>query len=374
MEYDAAIAATTEFLKRRFNVDDVALINPYVGCVEPSHVVAREVNVTRELHGTDLRLGDPGQRDQPRKPYKKLPYNLDDVSVRTLYIRYAKSGNDARVYRIYNPVSATEAANDAARIYAAMGVEHGCCLALKAGQEGPQSVTVLRENPNCVYLQAPFIKSIMHLDPQNLMNGIIGPVPPADLCLPNKGEYFVGEKELRFMDIVGYYLVPGDHVLSWCLQIPLMWRKIKGWVAIEYLVKPAGKETAHVLYYLVADQTFEYLRDQCIKNFLSNKVDRRPLREVGVAATAPVSITLSCSYICFPHMTPELKARLPPIIPKDFPAYWDVIRMENLAKQEAAEQEYLNQRAAEAAKAAAAAAAAASVVAEDTAESMDLSS
>lgn len=318
-----------KFILERFpGVKDVGDIDPFgtVGYVT-SFDSGREVTVNAELT-KDFRVPPDAQR-QPRNPFKGLPYNLDDVSVQTAFIRYVKNPNGLplQVYKAREPVFAEEEAQEARRVQIAMGGVPGLALTAPPGYDGPTNCFLIKENPSCIFLNSLFIKTFMHLDAQNLMNGII-PIPPA-LCaecnLPQKGEIFVN-KEAVEIDVDYYVLVPHDHVLAWCLQIGDHWRRARGLWALEMRVKSFG--AVRILYYIVGNRTFDFIRESCLRSFMNGRtIDRQRLSDVGVVCNLPsASLTMTLTYVCFPHMTPEMRAALVPKLPKDFPPYTEVLQ------------------------------------------------
>lgn len=325
----------TLYLLKLFNVSDIAHLDPFGTNYITSSDPGREVTTNVELTGNGR--VPPESFKQPRNPFMNMHYNLDDVSVRTSFIRYVKnpSPNLVMVLKAYEPVFAAKEAAEAERAQLAMGGIPRLVMNIKPSFEGATNCFLIKETPSCIYLNHLFIKTFMHLDAQNLMNGIIN-IPPA-LCaeagLPKQGEIFVNQESVE-ISIDYYVLVPYNHVLAWCLQIGDHWRRMRGLWALEMLVKPSRESEARILYYVVGNQTFDRIRNSCLNSFMNGStIDRRRLGDVGVelvptSSTPPPSITLSISYICFPHMAPEIKAKLMPKLPKDFPPYIEVLQAE----------------------------------------------
>ena len=63
---------------------------------------------------------------------------------------------------------------------------------------------------------------------------------------------------------------------------------------------------------------------------MNNKIDRRPLKEVGIKTTQNIKVDISVSFVCYPFVTPEMKSKMIPVLSDDFPKYSDVIRKELL--------------------------------------------
>lgn len=313
-----------KFLLDKFpGVKDVGDIDPFgnVGYVT-SFDPGREVTINAELT-KDFRV-PPDAQKQPRNPFKGLSYNLDDVSVQTAFIRYVKNpeGVPLQVCKAREPVFAEEEAREARRVQTAMGGVPGLVLTAPPHYEGPTNCFLIKENPSCIFLNSLFIKTFMHLDAQNLMNGII-PIPPAvcaECNLPKKATVVLDEE-------VDYYvLVPHDHVLAWCLQIGEHWRLARGLWALEMRVKSFG--SVRILYYIVGNRTFDRIRESCLRSFMSGRaIDRQRLTDVGVVSNLPsAALTMTLTYVCFPHMTPEMRSTLVPKLPKDFPPYTEVLK------------------------------------------------
>jgi hypothetical protein len=314
------------FLLNRFNVKDISEIDPFGTNYVASHEPAREVSINVELHGAGQLCVKPEQGKQPRAPFKDSVYNLEDVSVHTSYIRYAKNPQDSHVMvcKLYEPVFAEEQATEAERAQIAMGGIARLAMNVAPRFEGATNCFLIKENPACIFLNPAFIKTFMHLDETNLMNGIIRLSP--ELCaqagLPREGEIFDEKGEGVDITVDYYVLVPYHHVLAWCLRIGDHWRRLKGLWAIEMVVKRSGESLSSILYYIVGNQTFDKIRASCVKNFMTRKIDRRRLTDVGimcVSKTDAPSFVVSMTYVCYPHLTPEIKATLMPKLPDNFP-------------------------------------------------------
>lgn len=316
-----------QFILNIFNVDDILKVDPFANFSIATHQPAREITANVELSGNGILLVD---RDfKPRKPFNNLEYNMNDVSVRTLYIRYISNPNPqtAQICKIFEPISGLKEAAEVNKMIAAMGGPPGLAVEIPANREGRFNTFLIKENPECIYLNDAFIKTFMHIDQTNIMNGIIN-VPP-QICaaagLPKTGT--VSESEP--FDIDYYVLVPKNHVLAWCLNIGEHWRMKKGWFAFELTVK-TGKDVADILYFIVANKTFDILKQGCFENWMNNKIDRRPIREVGIKTNQNIKVDVSISFVCYPFVTPELKSKMKPVLPEDFPKYSEVIRREML--------------------------------------------
>jgi len=307
-----------------------SLRNPVVPVYEP----AREVTASFELTGSgevilgEAALGNP--KFHPRKPFNHLPYNLNDISITALTVRHVKNHSTTdrlQVCRAFNPITNQKETEEVNRMFAAMGAPQGCVLDVGPNFDGAQSAVLIRENPMCIYLHDPFVRTAMHTDPSNLMNGII-PVSPeicAEAGLPKSGVLFDANGLSVDVPADFYYLVPGKHLLAWQLDIGDFMRRREGFHAIEITAKSEADKYAEIVYFIVSNQTFDRLRAQCIENFLTNKVDRRSLPTVGVRIVGKGTVTVSMTYICYPHMTPDMKRQMMPFLPKTFPLYANVV-------------------------------------------------
>jgi len=322
------------------DMDQVAasLRNPAL----PAYAPAREVTVSFELSGcnqvVELGTATIGPKFCPKKPFNGLEYNLNDVSITTLVVRHVKNHsniNRLQVCRTFDPITNRAEGEEANRLQVAMGVPPGCAVDVVPGFDGAQGTFLIRENPQCLYLQDTFVRTCMHIDPSNLMNGIIV-VPPA-ICaaanLPKSGILFDASGTSVDVPADYYVLVPGKHLLAWQLDIGEGYRRLKGFHAFEIVGRSEGAKYAEIVYFVVSNQTFDRLKAQCIENFLNNKVDRRPLSNVSVRFIGEGTVTLSITYICYPHMSREMKSQLAPYLDKKFPLYMDVISREIEARR-----------------------------------------
>ncbi len=318
------------YIKDLFKVDAIEKVKPFINFPISAHETSREVSLSVELSGSGILTLPPNLKYQPRSPYKGLIYNLDDVSVRTLYIRYVKAETDLKVCKIYNPISDQASFLEVKKIFAALGSQDIPSLQAKAGTEGPQNTYLVSESTECMYLQDAFVRTCMQIDKTNIMNGIIRiPDQVADAArLPKVGIVFDQMRQSYEQPVEYYVLVPRKHILAWCLNIGDHLRKFKGWHAFDIALKDQDTRYSKILYFVVGNRTFEGLRDQCIRNFLTDKIDRRPLGSVGIKNVGTGTVNLSLTYVCFPHIDQNLKASFKPVVSKTFPKYADILSAE----------------------------------------------
>lgn len=324
--------ALIDFILKFFKADDISKVNPFANLSIPTFEPAREVTKNIEMCGSEegiLLLPDGNYA--PRKPYNRLPYNFNDVSVRTLLVRYVTNPtpDTIRICKIFEPISGQAQADEYDKALEAIGAPKGCAMEIPPNKEGQFNVFLIKENPNCIYLNDAFLRTFMHIDQSNLMNGIIN-IPP-DVCgacnLPKEAIVFNDKGETEAMVVDYYVLVPKNHVLAWQLNIQNHWRLKKGWFSLDLVLN------RDILYFIVANKTFDILRNACIQNWMTDKIDRRPLNQVGIkvlGGKGNVKVNVSTTFICFPHITPEMRKLMIPTLHPDFPRYADVVRGEIL--------------------------------------------
>jgi len=307
------------FILRYFNTDKIENVNPFQGFTIPTYEQAREVTKNVEFTGAGVLTIQSGDF-QPRKPYQGLEYNLNEISVRTFIIRYVTNPSHNKIYicKIFDPISAQKEAEAINKMLMATGAPPGCAIEVPEGKEGQINTYLIKENPSCIYLNDPYVRTFMHINQKNLMNGIII-VPPkicADANLPKKCAVFDDKGESFVFEADYYVLIPKLHVLSWCLNIGSHRRLQKGFFALEMVVNN------DILYFIVPNVTFEALKKACIENFIIDKVDKRPLNQVGINIVGGAAkVDASITFICFPYMTEETKNQMIPVLPKDFPKF-----------------------------------------------------
>lgn len=308
-----------EFILKYFNVDSFDKVNPFAGLTIPTYEPAREVTKNVEFTGSGLLLIQDGNF-QPRKPYNNLPYNLNDVSVRAFLVRYITnpSPEKALICKIFEPISGQKEAEAINKMLQSVGAPPGCAIEIGPKKEGQYNDFLIKENPSCIYLNDAYVRTFMHIDEKNIMNGIII-VPPA-VCaaanLPKECGVFDERGESKVFLADYYVLVPKKHVLSWCLNIGSHRRLQKGMFALELTTNN------DIMYFIVANHTFDMIKKSCIENFMTEKLDRRPLNQVGLNVVGgPVKINASLTFVCFPHITDEMRSKMIPMMPPDFPRY-----------------------------------------------------
>lgn len=325
--------ALTNYLIKLFNVKDIGKVKPFSKFKTPPHEIGKEVTVIVTLKGNGVITvpNSPGSYE-PRKPHKNQKYNLEDVAPHAMIIKHVKneSNNYLNVKKLYKPIFVTEE-DYTEGIIEAMGGVIGC-LNITPKFDGYKRVPIILEEGDSLYLKPSFIKTFMHINEQNIMNGII-PIHP-ELCglakLPKKAQVFNKERQSIEFDVDYYVLVPYFHILAWSLRVDEQWRKYKGLFALEFTLADKGSKTYSILYYIVANQTFDKLKSDCFKNFMDKKIDRMPLSKVGleIVGDGKAKLSVAVSFVSFPPISDEEKSNFIPTLDNLFPPYMDTLRLE----------------------------------------------
>jgi hypothetical protein len=317
MEDDDSNNALVKFILDYFRVDSLQKVNPFAGFSVPAYEAAREVTKNVHFKGSGTLLIQGGDF-QPRKPYNGLQYNLNDVSVRTMLVRYIKNPSPQKIYicKIFEPISGQKEAEAINKMLEAVGAPRGCAIEMEPNKEGQFNTFLIKENPQCIYLNEAFIRTYMHLDQQNIMNGTIK-IPPevcAQANLPKECGVFNEQGETSVFQADYYVLIPNGHVLTWCLNIGSHRRLQKGMFALELTTNNK------IMYFIVPNVTFDAILKSCIENFMTEKIDRRPLNQVGINVVGGYAeVDMSMTFICFPNI--QDRSKLIPIMPPEFPRY-----------------------------------------------------
>lgn len=270
------------------------------------------------------------------------------VSCRGILIRNVTNPTDSTisVFRPFTHPAGKKDDETRDKIIAAMGGKPGVVMEIKPHQDGAVSVGVMKESPEYMYLHSSFVKTFMLITEQNIHNGCI-PVPP-EVCaaqdLPKVATLFDAQGASFNLEVEYYVLVPYNHVLAWCLRIPEMWRRKKGLFALEMTVAPVSGAPPYILYYVVANQTFDLLKQRCLEGFVKDKHDCRPLNSLGFQVDGgPVSITASFTVVEYPvGVDPKTIA---PVLHPDFIPYSFILEKEvTLARGQKEEEEYEKRR------------------------------
>jgi len=296
-----------------------------------TRVTLKERTVTRELRGLGV---------------VTLPENSALVSVRTVMIRNASNPNDApaTIRRLFSHPAGQKDEEIRDKMFAAMGRDGRAIVTLKPHQNGPLSLMVMKESPEYLYLHSAFVKTFMLINEQNITNGCI-PVPP-EVCavqnLPKVATLFDPQGVSFNLEVDYYVLVPFDHILAWCLRVNDMWRRKKGLFALEMTVSPQNGGDAYILYYVVANQSFDLLKKRCLEGFVVGKHDCRRMDSCGfelVGGPEPISVTASFTVVEYP--TGVDPATIAPVLHPDFVPYSYILQKEvDLARGQKEEEEY----------------------------------
>ncbi len=304
----------TYVLSRFPGVADIADLDPFAGLARPK---VKEVTRTVNLKGSGmLRVSETDETL---------------VSSRVIMIRYTKNPSDTEVVRIKRAFSHPAAADEDAefdKIMVAMDCEPRIKLTVPPKDDSAKSVFIMKESSNCMYLQAPFVRTCMLIDPErNLMHGII----PLESSiwkgeLPEEAVVFDERRQAVVSHPSVYYLVPFDHILAYCLKVSDHWRRMKGIFALEMDVTRKGEKASFIKYFAVADESFERLKAKCITNFLTNKVDKRPLNTIGFEATGYVEVVATFGYLEYPQDV--MPHQVAPVMDPHFVPYAQILQAE----------------------------------------------
>jgi len=273
-------------------------IDPFQAYSTTPWQMARLINITVKLTKEGLVPPPTNEKDYQPRDFTYGPVNLNCVAVKTIFIRYVKNDSNEHVLvkRRYTPIFAAGEAPEQNKIIAAMGGVPEMVLRIPPHKDGPESLTVMKENPETIYLNEAFIKTFMMLTPEILMNGII-------------------------RSLEGFF-IPYNHVMAWKLHAE---EREKELVAKTVTITPKGVGTSrYILYFFVPQETFILLRNFCLQ--MINNVDKRPLSQVGVLFDKPTAeVTAIISYIAFPQHIPNPSTFIPSLDPF-FPTYSSFLR------------------------------------------------
>jgi hypothetical protein len=296
-------------------VNDIAEVDPFAGLVRPK---VQEVTKTVTLKGSGI--------------LKLAPDDANTlVSTRVIMVRYTKNPSDTQtvyIKRLFSHPACEEEDMEADNLLEAMGGFARAVMAVPPNDDSAKSVFIMKETPNCMYLQPAFVRTCMLIDVErNLMHGIIA--LPANVWhgeLPEEAVVFDDSQQSVSYKIERYALVPWDHILAWCLKVSDHWRRMKGIFALEMDVTRNGEKDSFVKYFAVADQSFEKLKAACIANFLNKKVDARPLNTLGIETTGYVEASVTFSYLVYPQEVEP--AKVAPVMDEHFVPYSQVLQAE----------------------------------------------
>lgn len=313
-----------KYICQQFQVDHLYQINPWEKHGIPIWEAARQTTFIvdfKDCVAGNLVVPFGGGNYQPKNLFKNLPVNLNDVSVKSMCIKYIKNKDPQKHYyirRMYDPIFDAEQAKDRREIANNFGYDVGSIdnvLEVPPGCDKIITEHVYPENPNALYLNDACIKTFMLMDREILMRGI--------------------RRVPREIEETHFILIPFRHVLAWALNYKEYFREERGLFAREIIaVPPEQEKNPYILFYAVTQETFDKLFKECCEEFLG-KIDRRPLGQVGVSLydttpNQPLSVkpcvSYSVTYIGYPTMLNPPPYFLPVLHP-DFPGY--LIKLQN---------------------------------------------
>lgn len=333
-----------KFLLEHFGVSHVKDIKPQSKFPGTTSQFTREMTV-------NVKLTNDGSYLMPIP--EKIDFDKDHVSPKTLIIRYSsldpKATSDFLFGRTYVHPLGKEDLERQEQVAKTFGGIPNAVMRIKPGKNSADNIPLLCESKGEVWLNTGYLKTHFLVTPKNIWNGIIKISP--ELCaeseLPKKYEYFDERGETVSEEADFYYLVPYDHLLSWPLRIPDDMRRAMGLFAFE-LRADISDDDRYILYYIVPDKILHKIHDSCVKQYIQDKIDVRPLSSVGVCVR-PVgipsiwpTIDFTCTFICCP---PGLdKDALFPDIDKSFIEFGEIIRVKMEKQMEKMELERLNKK------------------------------
>jgi hypothetical protein len=279
--------------------------------------------------------------------------DLEHACIRTICIRHVRNTFGRRFMGRLNyrhPVFATQE-TEQDQIVKAMGGVPGACIRIEQNSSGPQQVFAMRPEPNVMYLQSYYVKTMTLINENNIDNGIL--LLNAELCaksqLPDTVQVWLPDEEsgkpsTTEIKVQNYFLVPAAHVLAWPLHTTDDQRRKQGIFAMEMRVNPTDPEkSAHVLYFIVCDHSFALLRAQCVQRFVGT-VDVRPLSTVGFEFVpsdgtpldqneqGQLEIQVNVTYTVWPSLPSQVQVNLMPTLDPEFPPYTLVLARQHIAR------------------------------------------
>lgn len=323
-----------KFLLDHFKVDDVGKINPWAFCGEnaiPIWEPAKEVNIKFVASGTGILCVPPPKNIktdyQPIKLYKKIPVDLNSVSVRSICITDYANPTHGHYYVKHHfiPKSLEESQRMAQlrQMAKIVGREYGVAMEILPNTGKVCCQIILEENPN---LDDAFSKTFMQMTEEILMTGIIQTTAHISDLPKNAHIYNDNGQEIR-RPVECWYILPQNHVLCWKLHIDEYYRKKRKLFAVEFEID--GRLT----FYIVDNITFDILKSECVAACI-NKIDVRPLGQVGIEVKEKfptnsqecLRIGMSVSFLAYPNAT-EHPPYLPILHPK-FKPYAHIVQQE----------------------------------------------
>jgi len=247
------------------------------------------------------------------------------VAVRTIMLRYAENKCDTdvalRMNYIHPAFAETEKQfND--MITAAGGIG-GAFAIIPKNSSGGLTCYSLKYDGKSLYLNPAFIKTLMHITEDNILNGV-QTIPP-EVCEKAQLEknvtvYTVGGGKTK-REAECYYVVPPDHVLAWTLEMTQFQRTKHGNYALELHVKD------RLLYYLVPDWCFMKLYNDFCINWLG-KVHLISMHDLAVefiprkqVPLQKVSVQFAFSFTGSVIVPKEVSDNMAPVTHTDFPLF-----------------------------------------------------
>ena len=316
-----------QFLLERFKVKYIKDVDPYGEDTMDAWEACEMRTLTFDLKGIgNLTIERVAQ---PNAQLAQTSLDLLDVSVTGLFIRHVKnfSGRKIDICMGFRHILQREEAEDAAAVAFAAGLTPGKLFEIDDYAQEPVKFNMLAKVPDCMFLHEYFVRSMFCITPQNLRNGCIL-LPERFPDLPDTAEVLDEKGMLVQFPVTQYVLVPGDHMLAWPLRCADLLRRQHQIFAKEFLVQLEENEPPRILFFIVAKQCFDAIERDFIKNYLNERVDHRPLTDVGVClqpqepGPAQAEVRLCVTFVArHTNVRPE---QIRPVLHKGFPTFLEL--------------------------------------------------
>ena len=311
------------YIQTLFPGENLETVNVYGPVAIPCWEPCRDVSPFVTTNTTNNRL--VFDKTQPRNPYNNIPVDTTKVAIRTWLLRHAVNNCDSDVFLRTNyihPIYKTESEERAKLFNRMTGTTAGGSFVTIPGKfNGSINKYALKWDESTLPLNPVFIKMMMHINTDNVLNGIQTISP--ELCALGGLDKLTLGKEAQC-----YYAVPPDHILAWTLDVP------------EYVLEQnevyARELTAgnRLLYYLIPDWCFMKLYVKLtrpggwvdivdlvsIHDLAVEFIPKNPLK----VNSSTVELQMSITYTCSPPIPTNVLENMAPVIHPEFPTYRDI--------------------------------------------------
>ena len=310
-----------QFIQTKFPGEDLYGVNVYgsksVPCWAPCQEFA--TNATTNTDNNILQFTTMQPRNGDRIDETK-------VAVRTIMLRHANNQCDTDVALRSNYIHPAfeETESLFAKMVSASGAPGGAFVTIPKGYNKGLPAYSLKYDEESLYLNPAFIKTMMHVNNINIMNGIqlIDPELCGRAQLPKSVTVYTPNGTKTREDAECYYAIPPDHILAWTLDMTDEQRAKHGSYALELLVKD------RLMYYLVPDWCFLKLYKIVEDNWLG-KVHLVSMHDLAIefiprdptVELKKVSIQMTFSFTGSPTVCEETLSDMAPVTHADFPLF-----------------------------------------------------